>query len=420
MKRYWIKFRNNFRQINWRIPIFIISTSMSIVLIISFFILGGFSSTYGTDYIAYWSAGKIADQLGYSEIYDLNILRSVQTSELEFLGVLSISESSSFRILPANYFSFFILPFQVLSRIDLIDGYWLWTILNLSVLIGYLLFFMKKTLSESGDIKRSLKLLFLILISYSVLSNFFNGQVSVFMLVCTGEFIRNSIKERAILSGLWLGGLMIKPQSLILVIAVILFMRNWKILLGLIISSCMILIISFMLSGFSGNEALINLWMGSSMGDETSNAEAFINWRMIGLNLNHIFNTTHGWIITGAGMVLTIPALYFLINQDPPLGSPSWVIMMLGVFSANLAFTWHTHQHMAMILIPFLIYASINSLISDKVLFLWATITQVLWFGMMTISATDNNLIMAVAISGFALNILIFISTLKTVNKMAL
>ena len=35
---------------------------------------GGFPLSYGTDYLAFWSIGKIADEKGYSEIYDLDNL----------------------------------------------------------------------------------------------------------------------------------------------------------------------------------------------------------------------------------------------------------------------------------------------------------------------------------------------------------
>ena len=41
---------------------------------------------YGVDYLAFWSAGKIADDKGYAEIYDLENLRSTQTQVLQTQG----------------------------------------------------------------------------------------------------------------------------------------------------------------------------------------------------------------------------------------------------------------------------------------------------------------------------------------------
>ena len=53
---------------------------------------------YGGDYLAFWSAGKVADEKGYSEIYNLENLKSVQMQALSKLGFLQKS------ILPAPYF----------------------------------------------------------------------------------------------------------------------------------------------------------------------------------------------------------------------------------------------------------------------------------------------------------------------------
>ena len=419
MKNFKTKLSLNYRRINWKILIFIISASISIILIIYVFIYGSFLSTYGVDYFAYWSTGKIADQKGYSEIYDLNYLRSVQTQELESLGVLSITDDSSTWIITAAYLSFFILPFQFLSKIDLVYGYWLWTILNLIILVGYLVFFMRRILPESGSIVNGLKLLIPILISFPVLSSIFNGQVNVLLLVCAGEFIRNAVRKKSILSGLWLGGLLVKPPSLILIIPIILILRNWKVLMGFVASSGIILLTSFILSGSAGIKAMINLWIGSgsSVGISTSNPQAMINWRMVGLNLNNLLNTSLGWVITSLGMVLTVLALFFLIKQIPPLGSPSWVITMLGAFSATLAITWHAHQHMSMVLIPFLVYASLNKLLPEKTIFSWAIVTQVVLFGMAIVGTSTNNSVMVVAFSGFALNLVILFSTIQISNQ---
>ncbi|MEL7657863.1 MAG: hypothetical protein AAGU75_18370, partial [Bacillota bacterium] len=58
--------------------------------VICFFIvyiieLYGFRSV-GDDYLGYWSVGKIADQKGFSEIYDIENLRIVQSKALDLLG----------------------------------------------------------------------------------------------------------------------------------------------------------------------------------------------------------------------------------------------------------------------------------------------------------------------------------------------
>jgi len=404
------------KNFNWKDPILIIAIFLNLILIMIKF-NGSFYSTYGADFLAYWSVGKIADQKGYSEIYDLNNLRSVQTQELRSLGILERTDDSSTPILPVAYFSFFVLPFQILSKFDLVRSFWLWTILNLIILIWYLVYFMRKLFAENAEVINGLKLLIVIMISYPVFVNFIIGQVEVILVICAGEFIRNAISKKTLLSGLWLGGLLVKPQLLILIIPIILILRNWKVLLGFIGSSGIILMTSLILSGLSGNKELINLWIGYSGGIVTSHPEAMINWRMVGLNLNNLLNTSLGWGITGLGMILTILALYILIKKIQPLGSSSWIIAMLGVFSATLAITWHSHQHMAMVLIPFLVYASLNKLLPEKILLLWAIVTPVVMFGMAMIGPFTEYLDMVIAFSGFTLNLLILFSTIDTTAK---
>ncbi|MCJ7695923.1 MAG: glycosyltransferase 87 family protein, partial [Anaerolineaceae bacterium] len=422
MKNGKLKYSLNFKHINWMILILIITGCLNIFAINVLVVDGSFFSTYGADYLAYWSAGKIADHKGYSEIYDLNNLGSVQTQELTSLGVLPKTDGSAIPILPVAYLSFFVLPFQILSRIDLVDSYWIWTILNLIILIGYLVFYLRKTLPESGAVVNGLKLFIPVLISYPVFYNIIIGQVEVLLVVCAGEFIRNAVRKKSILSGLWLGGLLVKPQLLILIIPIIIILRNWKVLMGFVASSGIILVTSFILSGSAGIKGLINLWTRYSVGIATGSPEAMINWRMVGLNLNNLFNTSLGWIVSGFGMVLTILALYFLLNKISPFGSPSWVTTMLGVFSATLAITWHAHQHMAMILIPFLVYSSLYNLLPKKILFLWVIVTPVVWFGMviggaLTLIFAKMNIFdyqgMVVAFSGFALNLVILFSTIR-------
>ena len=92
-----------------------------------YFVASFWHSDIGVDYFAFWSVGKIADEKGYSEIYDLNNLRSVQAQELKELDLSVNSDDHLFSPIPVPYFSFFVLPFQFLSKVSLVHGYWLWT-----------------------------------------------------------------------------------------------------------------------------------------------------------------------------------------------------------------------------------------------------------------------------------------------------
>jgi hypothetical protein len=411
---------SNLKFENWENLFIPLVLSLYLILFGSWVAKGNY---FGVDYFAFWSTGKIADGKGYSEIYDLNNLRIVQTQELNALGLLEKTDNLSYSPIPAPIFSFFVPLFQLFSKIDLESGYWIWTILNLVILIGYLVFFLRRIQPESCSKIPGLKSLIIVLASYPVFFNMEVGQIEVFLLVCAGEFIRYSVYKKPVLSGLWLGGLLLKPQLLIIIIPIILLMRYWKVLTGFIISSGVILITSLSLSGFTGLKSLINLWTRYSVGIATNNPEIMINWRMVGAILNNYLNTSIGWVITGLGIFLTILAVGFIIKKSPPYGSSKWVMNMLGVFSATLAITWHAHYHMAMVIIPFLVYASISKNLPEKTLFIWMIVTPaaVVLFGIIYLLVlnsmkTDihNAGLIVVALSGFIVNLALLVFSIQS------
>lgn len=204
----------------------------------------------------------------------------------------------------------------------------------------------------------------------------------------------------------------------------LLILRNYKVLLGFISSSGVVLITSLVLSGFTGLKALINLWASFSTGIATNSPERMINWRMLGVNLNSNLNTSLGWMIIGVGIILTLLVVYFLIKHNPPFGSTHWVMTVLGIFSATLAITWHSHYHMAVILIPFLVYALTHELLSENTLYLWVVTTPVAWFaigmiGLLVFTLAKINIlnyqVLLIAFSGFAVNLALLVSIIKSI-----
>jgi len=391
-----------------------------IIVITLYLVLMGvwFSSkdAYGNDYLAFWGAGKLASEKGYAAVYDLDSLNKIQVQELR-----RVNGNSQLIIptLPAAVFSVFILPFQILSKLSLDVSFWVWTTLNLATLIIYLIFFHRKFCSEASS---KVYYLLLLLCAFPVLDNFANGQVEVFLLICVGEFVRNAVEDKPLLSGLWLGGLLLKPQILILIIPVLLIMRWNKPLLGFLISASALLITSFCLSGISGFTGLLKLWTGYASGIATSSPEAMLNWRMIALKLNTIFGTNLGWWIAAAGMLVTLAALFLLLRRRPVYGSPYWVLVMLGVFSATLALTWHAHFHMALAVLPLILFASVNQQMPDHLTFWWVMLTPLAWvvvslFGLLGGPSMGNLQGAVIALTGFAMNLVLFFTIVRIASR---
>lgn len=351
----------------------------AIIFYLSFFfpsfLSGDLLKHMSVDYPGYWSVGKIADEQGYSKIYDPKLLDQVQKSVYLHLKEINSPVADYIGPVPVPYFSVFMIPFQFLSRFPPENTVWLWNFINLLSFAFYLIYFIRQTSTEQGISRDNLTLVIFLLFSWAVIINTLSGQVGAFMCICTGEFIRNAFRHKPILSGLWLGGLLIKPQTLILILPFLLLNRDWNALKGFGLSAFVILSISYGLSGLNGMRDLFNLLIRYSAGMETNAVEAMVNWRMIGLLINTYFQTNFGWVATAAGTVLTLIPIWYLSKQKTEFGSPRWVLSVFGVFLATCLVTWHSHYHMMMLLIPLFIYTVQHKLLPEKYLIWWVVIT---------------------------------------------
>ncbi|MEN6298706.1 MAG: glycosyltransferase family 87 protein [Anaerolineaceae bacterium] len=377
---------------------------------------------YGQDYLAFWSAGKIADTVGYLTIYELDSLRDVESEELIKLGVLESKEDTNFLTIPTPYLAIFVVPFQFLSRIEIQTSTTIWLIINFLTMIAYLLFFYRDLRFKEGVRFGGYFLLLFVLFSYPVFDNFLEGQINVFLMICVGEFIRNAAKNRAFASGIWLAGLLLKPQLLVIVIPLILLMGYWKTLKGFLSGSAIVLMSSWMLCGSKGLRDLFLLLTGYTQGIATSSPQSMINWRMIGVNLNSWTHSSFGWMVTLVGMLATLAAVVYLVKDHPILGSNEWLMSMVGVFSATLAVTWHAHNHMAMVMIPLLLTVSRSGLFSMKGLWIWVLTPVIAWVGagligvvLLQFTAIEelNPMEIAIPIGAFIANLLVIVEVVR-------
>lgn len=327
-----------------------------IALIIKVGIMNGI----GGDFLVYWSAGKIARTFGFSQIYSLDILGQVQylaigKTNLQTMGAPSV-------LLPFLYLSFYLIPFYFFSFLSLSASYWLWTFVNFTVLIFYLLFLMRNYSKGKSSPTHQKIILLSLLLSYPVHATIIYGQIELINVICCGEFLRNAVNKKPVISGLWLGGLLLKPQLLILVVLALVLMKNWKIIYGFMISAVGIFAISASLSGIKGSMDLIKLWMDTGQTTGSFTPEVMANWRMIGVNLNNWTSTSFGWILTIIGMLATIALWVILVKKNPVMGSYYWVATLMAVFAASCLVAWHSYIHSAMLLLPFLLIAQFSRL----------------------------------------------------------
>ena len=307
----------------------------------------------GSDFLALWSAGKAAILYGYSQIYNLEVLQQIQ-----FLPLQDVFASpQDFYPIPVPYFPVFILPFQLFSLLDARTGFWVYSVFSAVVLAGYLLFFLRRLLPGRKLDSGQKVLAAALMVSYPVLSNLLFGQVEIFLFICAGEMIRAAQAKKSQLCGAWMGGLLLKPQLLLLVIPALLLMRHWKLLAGFVLVSTLVLLSSLALSGPEGLADMIGLWTSYVPGVASNSPHAMANWRMLAVNFNTWTNSWFGWIPAVLGILATLYIWIRLSLVRAAFGSPRWILNLAAVMAASGAVTWHSHIHMCMALIPFLLYA---------------------------------------------------------------
>ncbi len=310
----------------------------------------GLLAGVGGDYLGLWSAGVVANQLGYARVYDLEVMRRVEE------GVVPLPQDSSlvFVPMPVPFLPVFLLPFQFLALLDARTSFGLWTAVNVALLLWYLRWFIRRTCGHPSE-KR---LLIAAMLSFPVFVTLFEGQVNVFLTICVGEFLRATGNGRPLRAGIWLGGLLLKPQFLILILPALLVQRAWKSLIGFAVSACVFIVVSFGLVGREGVIHMMQLWIGYSGGLATNAPENMMNWRMVIVRLSTLGLIWLGWSIGMAGILLSLLAVGFLWRTPISPRSADYTIAVLGTLAGTGVITWHSHIHMLILLIPPLLFVS--------------------------------------------------------------
>jgi hypothetical protein len=325
---------------------------------------GNLFGNLGVDFAAFWSAGHIANQYGNGAVYDLEVVAEVQRQFLPARALMT----DAVRILPTAYLPPFLLPFRALALLPPAAAATVWIALNFLGSVLYIGYF---AASIAGRHVRTL-LLVLLMISVPIFQNTFLGQANLWLMICIGGSILANRAGREYRSGAWLAGLLLKPQCLFLIVPAILLQRRWKAAVGMLLAGASIILASWFLAGTAALADLWRLWIGYVGGLPTNDPQLMMNWRMIGIHLQGLVGSGWAQIIVIAGMAVTILAAFLLsMHRFDPM-DPRSTIVILGVMAATALISWHSHVHMAMILVPpLLALAVVPQVPFGRVLYTW-------------------------------------------------
>jgi hypothetical protein len=324
---------------------------------------GSLCDYMGADYRAFYASAQIARDRGFAQVYDLKTQDAYQRPLYDqcYSGPARVP----YVPVPMPYLPPFVLLFMPMAPLPYMTSYFVWIFLNLALIVLYMFRF-KRALGavNGGDIMAQL------LVCLPVFSNFFLGQVNGWMLICLAEFLLALMKGKDFRAGLWLVGLLVKPQTLILILPGLLLARRFKSLAGFTVSCVAIAGISMLLAGGYGLGDLAILILHYVRGLPTNAPEAMMNWRAVAFNLSNLVPPNVAWAISMGGLMVTA-GVGLSLWVRPSLLPDRLPLILFGTYAATCAATWHSHTHMILPLIPLILYLYAQKQISWRLVYLW-------------------------------------------------
>jgi len=168
-----------------------------------------------------------------------------------------------------------------------------------------------------------------------VFQNFYWGQVNVWFVLVAGEFFIALARKQELKAGLLLGGLLLKPQLLVVILPLLLIERRLRILLGFALAAFPLVLLSVLLAGTAGLISLFDLWTKFSVGIPTNAPEKMMNWRMVAIHLGNLFSPSIGYSVAALAILITFYCTAKLWLKHPTPSLPQVGLKMLAGFAAT-------------------------------------------------------------------------------------
>lgn len=316
----------------------------------------------GTDFRGYYSSALIARQQGFAQVYDAALQDKYQRLLLYRCpgGRMEAGLRVSMPYLPV-----YVLLFLPLTAFDFTQSYLTFTLINVAGLALYLARFTRAMRVPLGGLR-----LLQWVICLPVLANLYLGQMNLLLVITLGEFTLALVRGLEKRSGIWLGVMLIKPHSLILLLPGLFLSRRWRILLGFGISAAVVVAASLLLGGTQGVLESSRLTLRFA-GPLIQTGPTMMNWRGLALNLAQVLPAGIAWGVAVVGMILTA-GVVLSAWRDRPGGSPAgWVLLILATYAGTCAIAWHAHFYLLMALIPLLAYLDGRQVLPTGILAIW-------------------------------------------------
>lgn len=362
----------------------------------SLFMGGPFYHT-GLDYRSFYCSAKIAWNNGFAQVYDLEAQGACQRA---LCAAYARDPTADCVTIPTPYLPPFLLPFIALLPLGPAGGLIAWTLLNAAALLLYLRRFGRAIGHPAFP--------WAVVLSFSAFFTLLLGQANVVLLICMGEFILSCTQGRDLRGGLWLGGLLLKPQFLVLLAPGLLIGRRFRALAGLALSGAATLALTLLLGGWSGTAAVVRLLLLYPGNLATTAPEAMMNWRALAIHLERLLPPAFSWGIAAAGMVACAVMALWLWGGQRATSTRGLIGAALGAAAASCAVAWHAHAHAALFLAPLLLLAQEQAGLPRPALSLWAAAPGLLYFSLLLVSPALASALSSMTLLGIHLYLLVW------------
>ena len=330
----------------------------------------GYFEYIGVDYRLWYSTGLIIRNHGIQNIYNYDLQGYYQRQLFDTYSIPNRA-SMDFWPLPLPYLSVFTLPMVLLTLLEPMPGFVIWTVINLGVAYYFLSRFIGKSHLNLPRIY-----ILIIFFSFPFLLNTLFAQVNLLLLISVGEFIVNLRDSKNRTAGGWLTGLLIKPQLLLLLIPGLIYLRKWKILAGFAIGGLLVVLGSLLLVGFSGS---------------FDYASTILNWPSVlgdsGMNLLALSTNLNKFLpdIISKTLILFLYLLFLLliiinwIDYRINYEKSSFEALLLATFLTTFTLSPHSNVYMAIMIIPLGFILLDKKILSERLAFYWCLFPVVLF-----------------------------------------
>ena len=310
----------------------------------------------GSDFIAFYSAGRVAQEEGIRKVYNPVLQQQIQQEEVGFPLVPG-------QVLLYNHLPFLLPILQTLVNTNYVASFYRWVILLLALYITGI-GLLGRGLPQAGlDRNSNLLMVFSGLLFLPVFFSLMNGQDTAFFFLGVALWVYGLLSGKELFAGFGLSLATVRPH-LALFLAIPMLFRYRKIFVGFLLGSGILASLSLLLLGQNGTREFINILLLSA-GAEWYGMKENAMYNLIGLLTRTIPQLEAGTIRILGWIVYVFAATCLCIlwfrTKDVKHGLIG-LSVTLALFSAP-----HLHFHdLALLLIP--IYEIIRESQENRVL----------------------------------------------------